>query len=54
MLVGSNNFNAVGTDMKIYGPLDAASFSYDKINVFSFRQRLLFSHMSDIGMSIGT
>lgn len=54
MLVGSNNFNAFGTDMKIYGPLDPASFSYDKINGFSFRQRLRFSHMSDIGRSIGT
>ena len=54
MLVSSSNFNAFGTNMKIYGPLDPASFSYDKINGFSIRQRLRFSHTSDIGQSFVT
>lgn len=51
MLVGSNNFNAFGSNMKIYGPLDPASFSYDKINGFTFRQRLRFSNNSETGKS---
>lgn len=54
MLVGSSNINAFGTNMKIYGPLDPASFSYDKIDGFSFRQRLRFSHTSNTGQSFVT
>lgn len=51
MLVGSSNINAFGNNLKIYGPLDPASFSYDKINGFTIRQKLRFSRTLDNGKS---
>lgn len=51
MLVGSSNINAFGNNLKIYGPLDPASFSYDKINGFTIRQKLRFSRVFDSGKS---
>lgn len=51
-LVGSSRINAFGNDLKIYGPLDPASFSYDKINGFTIRERLRFSRQYSNGRSI--
>ena len=50
-LVGSSNINAFGNNLKIYGPLDPASFSYDKRNGFTIRQKIRFSRLYDSGRS---
>lgn len=51
-LVGSNNINAFGTDLKVYGPLYPASIGYDRINGVTLRERLRWSHLYQNGKSI--
>lgn len=50
-LVGSSNINAFGNDLKIYGPLDPASFSYSKHDGIAARQRIRFSKLRNDGTS---
>jgi hypothetical protein len=51
-LMTSSNINAFGTDLKVSGPLDPASLSYDKINGVSFRERIRWSHAFRSGQSL--
>jgi hypothetical protein len=51
-LMSSSNINAFGTDLKVSGPLDPASLSYDKLNGVSFRERLRWSHHFNNGQSL--
>lgn len=50
-LVGSNHINAFGNDVRISGPLDPASFAYDKRDGFTVRERMRFSRVFDNGKS---
>jgi hypothetical protein len=51
-LMASSNINAFGTDLKVSGPLDPASLSYDRRNGVCFRERLRWSHRFDNGQSL--
>ena len=51
-LVSGSNVNAFGTDLKISGPLDPASFGYDKFNGISFSEKLRWSHLYRNGQSV--
>lgn len=48
-LVSSNDISYNGYDYRIYGPLDPSTFSYDKLNGITLRQRLRFQKYSDNG-----
>ena len=41
-LVSTNGFSANGNDYRIYGPLEPSTFSYDKLNGITLRQRFTF------------
>ena len=43
-IISTTDIDAFGTDLRIYGPLNPASFGYDKINGITLRERLRFSH----------
>jgi hypothetical protein len=51
-LMSSSNINAFGTDLKVSGPLDPASLTYDKLNGVCFRERLRWSHRFNSGRSL--
>lgn len=51
-LVGSSDVNAFGTDLRIYGPLNPATFGYDKRNGVTLRERLRFSYRWNDGKSL--
>jgi hypothetical protein len=51
-LMSSSNINAFGTDLKVSGPLDPASLTYDKLNGVCFRERLRWSRRFDNGQNL--
>ncbi|MBQ7237224.1 MAG: hypothetical protein IJS20_00370 [Bacteroidales bacterium] len=51
-MVSTTDIDAFGTDVRIYGPLNPASFGYDKINGITLRSRLRFSHQFNNDQSI--
>jgi len=46
-MVSSSSFEAFGSDVRIYGPLNPAYIGYDKINGITIRQRMRSSHLFD-------
>jgi hypothetical protein len=51
-LMTASNINAFGTNLKVSGPLDPASLSYDKLNGLCFRERLRWSYRFTNGQSL--
>lgn len=51
-IVSSSDFEALGTDVRIYGPLNPAFVGYDKINGVTLRERMRFRHLFANGQSI--
>lgn len=51
-MVSSSSFEAFGSDVRIYGPLNPAYVGYDKINGITLRQRLRFSRLYSNGQSL--
>ncbi|MCR5699210.1 MAG: hypothetical protein K6G52_06150, partial [Treponemataceae bacterium] len=51
-MVGTSDIDAFGTDMRVYGPLNPASFGYDKFNGITLRERVRFSHLWSNGRSL--
>ena len=44
-IVTSSDFEAFGTDIRVYGPLNPAFIGYDKINGVTVRERMRFRHL---------
>lgn len=51
-MVSSSSFEAFGSDVRIYGPLNPAFIGFDHINGVTLRQRMRFSHLFQNGQSI--
>lgn len=46
-IVSTTDFDALGADIRIYGPLNPTTFGYDKINGLTLRERVRFSRTFD-------
>lgn len=51
-MVGTSDIDAFGTDLRVYGPLNPASFGYDKFNGITVRERVRFSHLWKNGQTL--
>lgn len=51
-MVSSSDFEAFGSDLRVYGPLNPSFVGYDKINGVTLRQRMRFYHLFENGQSI--
>ena len=51
-MVSTTNFTALGTDVRINGPLNPAGIGYDHVNGITLRQPLRFSHLFANGQSL--